>query len=262
MLISGSHVLVTGGSQGVGVAIAREFARRGARVTILGRDADRLKSVSDDVGGAYVQLDLTDGSAVIDAVGRVEAAAGPVDVLINNAGMALTSAADEYDVGDAQRVMMVNAVAPMELSRQVLPGMRSRARGHIVNVSSLAGVTAVPHLAVYGASKAALHHYTAAVQRELALQKAPIGMTLVTLGEIAGTQMMEEARTSPVIAAVSAKLARTRAMPSIDTVQVARAIVRATERQQRYCCLPRRMGPIVALRDVPSRLQDLLLRGL
>jgi len=262
MKIAGSHVLVTGGSQGIGTDIATEFARRGARVTVLGRDADRLRAVADRIGGGYLQLDLADGSAVLDAVSRVEADGGPVDVLVNNAGVSITRTADGYDAGDTQRVMMVNAVAPMELSRQVLPGMLKRGRGQVVNISSLAGVTAVPHLAVYGASKAALHHYTAGVQRDLALQKAPVGMTLVTLGEVAGTQMMEDARSSPVIAAVSAKLARTHALPSIAPAQVARAIVRAVERNARYCNVPRRIGPVIQLRDLPSRLQDALLHGI
>jgi short-subunit dehydrogenase len=252
---------VTGGSQGIGVDIASEFARRGARVTVLGRDVDRLRTVAHRIEGGYLQLDLADGSALTDAISRVEDDGGPVDVLINNAGVAITRTADGYAAGDTQRVMMINAVAPMELSRQVLPGMLERARGQVVNVSSLAGVAAVPHLAVYGASKAALHHYTAGVQRELALQKSAVGMILVTLGEVAGTQMMEDARSSPVIAAVSEKLARTRALPSIVPAQVAKAIVRAVERNARYCNVPRRIGPMIHLRDLPSRLQDVLLRG-
>jgi short-subunit dehydrogenase len=262
MRIAGSHVLVTGGSQGIGADIATEFARRGAQVTVLGRDVDRLREVAHRIAGGYLQLDLADGSALTDAVGRVESDGGPVDVLVNNAGVQITRTADGYAAGETQRVMMINAVAPMELSRQVLPGMLKRAHGQIVNISSLAGVAAVPHLAVYGASKAALHHYTAGVQRELAMQKSPVGMTLVTLGEVAGTQMMEDARSSPVIAAVSAKLARTRALPSIAPAQVARAVVRAVERNARYCNVPRRIGPVIHLRDLPSRLQDVLLRGI
>jgi hypothetical protein len=87
-------------------------------------------------------------------------------------------------------------------------------------------------------------------------------MTLVTLGEVAGTDLMERARSSPVIAAVSEKLARTRALPTVPTALVADGIVRAVERDARHACVPRRIGPVVALRDVPSRLQDLLLRGI
>lgn len=261
MRISGQHVLVTGGSQGIGVQIAAEFVRRGAEVTVLGRNRDRLQAVAERIGGEYIQLDLADGAAVLDAIDRVESLRRPVDILINNAAVSLTCESGKYVAGDAQRVMMINAIAPMELSRQVLPGMIARRRGHIVNVSSLAGVTAVPHLAVYGASKAALHHYTAGVQRDLRLQKVSVGMTLATLGEVAGTQLMEDARSSPVIAAVSEKLARTHAMPSIDAAQVARAIARAVERDARYVSVPKRIGPVVHFRDVPSRLQDVLLRG-
>ncbi len=241
--------------------IAAEFVRRGAEVTVLGRNLERLQAVAERLGAEYVQVDLADGGAVLDAIDRVESLRRPVDILINNAAVSLTCESGKYVAGDAQRVMMINAIAPMELSRQVLPGMIERRRGHIVNVSSLAGVTAVPHLAVYGASKAALHHYTAGVQRDLQLQKVPVGMTLATLGEVAGTQLMEDARASPVIAAVSEKLARTHAMPSIDARQVACAIARAVERDSRYVSVPKRIGPVVQFRDVPSLLQDLLLRG-
>lgn len=262
MRIAGSHVLVTGGSQGIGVQIAAEFARRQADVTVLGRDAGRLQAVAEKIGGSWLQLDLADEAAVIDAIARVEATSGPVDVLINNAGLAMTSEAEGHRGGDAHRLMAVNAVGPMELTRQALAGMIERDRGHIVNISSLAGVAAVPHLAVYGASKAALHHYTSGVQRELALRKSHVGVTLVTLGEVAGTQMMEDARRSPVIAAVSARLARIRAMPDIEAADVARAVAQAVERNSRYVSVPRRIGPLIALRNLPSRLQGLALRGI
>lgn len=262
MRVAGSHVLVTGGSQGIGVDIASCFAERGAHVTVLGRDLPRLQEVASRIGGAYLQLDLADGDAVNGAIGRVEEVSGPVDVLVNNAGVAITAEAHRYAAGDAQWLMMINAVAPMELSRQALQGMLARDRGRIVNVSSLAGVTAVPHLAIYGASKAALHHYTAGVQRELALSRSAVRMTLATLGEVAGTQMMEDARKSEVIAAVSNKLLRTRALPSISPTDVAHAIVRGVERGSRRVSVPKRIDPIIGIRDVPSSLQDVLLRGI
>lgn len=262
MRVVGSHVLVTGGSQGIGVDIATRFAERGADVTVLGRDLVRLQDVAQRIGGTYLQLDLADGDAVNGAIERVEELNGPVDVLVNNAGVAITAEAHHYAAGDTQRLMMINAVAPMELSRQALSGMLARDRGQIVNVSSLAGVTAVPHLAVYGASKAALHHYTAGVQRELALSRSAVRMTLATLGEVAGTQMMEDARKSDVIAAVSNILSRTRVLPSISPTDVAHAIVRAVERDARRVSVPKRIDPIIGIRDVPSCLQDVLLRGI
>jgi short-subunit dehydrogenase len=263
MRVADSHVLVTGGSQGIGVEIAAEFARRRARVTVLGRDAARLEAVARQINGNYVQLDLADQSMVGKAIELVEAAGGPVDVLINNAGVAMTTEAVAHHTGDAHHVMAINAVAPMELTRQALLSMATRNRGHIVNVSSLAAVTAVPHLAVYGASKAALHRYTSGVQRELALTKSSVSITLLTLGEVAGTHMMEDVRRSPVISAVSARLARTRALPEIAPHDVARAIVRTVESgKSGHVSVPRRIGPLIGLYNLPSRLQDVVLRGI
>jgi uncharacterized protein len=260
--LDGQHVLVTGGSQGIGVDIAKEFARRGAKVTILGRNAERLAAVAAEIGGSSVALDLADAGALDGAIAEVEFQVGPVDILINNAGAALVREAAGYQPGETMKLMMINAVAPMELTRQVLPGMVSRGKGHIVNISSLSGVSAVPHMAVYGAGKAALHHYTEVVRRELAFDKAPVGITLVTLGEVAGTQMMEDARQSPIIAAVSARLARTKALPSISPAEVAAAVADAVAHNRRSVTVPRRIAPMIGLRNVPSRLQDLVLRGI
>jgi uncharacterized protein len=262
MNIDGQHVVVTGASRGIGVHIADEFSRQGAKVTIVARNADRLRRVASDIGGAWLQLDLCDDDALEGAITTVEQARGAVDVLVNNAGLAVVRDAGGYQPGETKALMTVNAIAPMELTRQVLPGMRARGHGHIVNISSLAGVSAVPHLAIYGAAKAALHHYTAVVQRELADDRVPVGMTLVTLGEVAGTQMMEDARQSAIIAAVSARLARTRALPAIAPLAVARAVVDAVKRDKAYVSVPRRIGPVIGLRNLPSRLQDVALRGL
>jgi short-subunit dehydrogenase len=262
MHIKDRHVLVTGGSQGIGVEIAKEFSRRGAAVTVLGRDAARLRTVAESINGDWFSLDLADESAVADAIGRVEAAHGPVDILVNNAALALVRGAGEYDPGDAKRLMMVNSIAPMELVRQVLPGMFDRGRGHIVNISSLSGVSAVPDMAIYCASKAALHHYTAVLQRELRRDRSPVGATLVTLGEVAGTHMMEQARQSPIIAAVSARLARSKILPMITPADAARAIADAVHRDAQYAAVPRRLAAIIGLRNLPSRLQDVALIGL
>lgn len=262
MKIRDRHVLVTGGSHGIGIEIAAEFARRGALVTVLGRNAERLQEVARQIEGGYVQLDLADLSELHGALAHVEDSVGSVDILVNNAAIAVTSAAAEYADGDIERIMIVNTVAPIELTRQALPGMLDRGRGHIVNISSLAGVTAVPHLAVYGASKAALHHYTAGVQRELRIKKAAVGMTLATLGEVAGTHMMEDARKSPIIAAVSEKLARTRALPDIAPTDVAKAVADGVEKDALYVAVPRRLGPLIQWRDIPSRMQDIMFRGI
>jgi short-subunit dehydrogenase len=111
---------------------------------------------------------------------------------------------------------------------------------------------------IYCASKAALHHYTSVLQRELA--RTPVRAMLATFGEVAGTRMMEESRESQVISAVSRRLAR--ALPTQNTEDVARQLVAAIERGATTVTIPRRMGAVVALRNLPSTLQDLAFIGI
>lgn len=258
MKLGTRHVLITGASHGIGVDLARECRSRGARVTVLGRDKDRLAAVADEIGGRPLVVDLEDEDALGCVVADAEREQGPLDVLVNNAGMAYVAPAARSDHGQARRMMTINAAAPMELCRQALPGMLERGRGNLVNVSSLAGVSAVPDLSLYGASKAALHHYTSIAQRELA--GSGVTMTLVTLGEVAGTYMMEQARQSAVIDAVSKRLARI--LPVLTPVIVARGIADAVERDATVATIPRRLGATVTLRNLPSTLQDLAFIGI
>ncbi|GAA5153363.1 hypothetical protein GCM10023321_23500 [Pseudonocardia eucalypti] len=258
MKLRGRHALITGASHGIGVRLAEEFHARGARLTLLGRDRRRLTEVTDRLGAAPVVADLADQRAVGEVVDRVERTQGPLDVLVNNAALTLVAATRVTPAGEAGTLMAVNAVAPMELCRQVLPGMLARGRGQVVNVSSLAGVSAVPDMALYGASKAALHHYTSIVQREL--RGTGVTMSLVILGEVAGTRMMEQARQSAVIDAVSRRLSRL--LPVLTPEVAARAIADAVERDALVATIPRRLAPAVALRNLPNTLQDLVFTGL
>jgi len=258
MKLSGRHALITGASHGIGIEIAREFRARGAQVTVLGRDKARLTAVAEELGCAPLVVDLEDETALDSVIADAEHANGPLDVLVNNAGLAYVSPAARSEIGMARQLMLVNAVAPMELSRQALPGMLERGSGNIVNVSTLAAVSAVPDISLYAASKAALHHYTSTAQRELA--GSGVRMTLVTLGEVAGTYMMEQARLSPVIDAVSKRLAKV--LPVLTPEIVARGITAAVERDARVVTIPRRLGAAVTLRDLPSTLQDLAFIGI
>lgn len=261
MQVAKMHALVTGGSLGIGVSIAHELRRRGARVTVLGRDEERLRQVAADIDGGWVKLDLADHEKVPKAIPEIEAEHGPIDILVNNAAVAMVQAVVRSAPGDAGWQLAINTISPIELTRQVLPGMIERGRGHVVNVSSLAGCSAVPDLAVYSASKAALHHFTATLQRELRLRRAPVRATVITLGEVAGTGMMEQARQSPLIATVSKRLERTKALPSLTELQVATGVVTAIEKDQDYATVPKRIGSMVGIRNIPSRMQDLLLLG-
>ena len=127
-------------------------------------------------------------------------------------------------------------------------------------ISSLAGITAFPTLSTYGATKAGLVHFTAALQREL--RRTPVRATIVQLGEVAGTELMEQARRSPTIAAVSARLNRVRALPTLTPEQVAAQIADATAGGVRHLVTPKRVTPVHLIRELPSRLNDGLLAGI
>jgi short-subunit dehydrogenase len=256
--LAGTHALVTGASHGIGIEIAREFRARGARLTVLGRDKARVHAVAEELDAHPVVADLADPDRLAGLLAEVEAGAGPVDVLVNNAALTAVSPAQHAEAGKAKLLMDVNAVAPMELCRQVLPGMIARRRGHLVNVSTLAAVSAVPELALYGASKAALHQYTAVLQRDL--KGTGVLTTLATFGEVAGTHMMEQARQSAKIAAVSRRLARV--LPVLTPTDVARQLTDAVERDARVVTIPRRLGGAITIRNLPSTLQDLVFLGL
>jgi short-subunit dehydrogenase len=138
--------------------------------------------------------------------------------------------------------------------------MLARGRGRLVSISSLAGVAAFPTLATYGASKAALVHATAALQREL--RRMPVRATIVQLGEVSGTDLMEQARRSPTIAAVSARLNRVKALPVLTPERVARQIADATVAGSRHLVTPSRVTIAHLIRELPSRLNDGLLVGI
>ncbi len=258
MKLVGTHALVTGASHGIGIEIAREFTARGARVTVLGRDKARVHAVAEELGATPMVADLADPEQLDTVIVEAEGGLGPLDLLINNAALTTVAPADRVAAGEARTMMDVNAVGPMELCRQVLPGMIARRRGHIVNVSTLAAVSAVPELSLYGASKAALHQYTAVLQRDL--KGTGVRTTLATLGEVAGTHMMEQARQSPKIAAVSRRLSHV--LPVLTAESVARQLADAVERDARYVTIPRRLGAVVTIRNLPSTLQDLVFLGI
>jgi short-subunit dehydrogenase len=258
--LRGAHAVVTGASRGIGAALARELSARGATVSVVARCEAPLAAIAAEVGGRAFPADLADPAQLDGLIGRIEATAGPVDVLVNNAGVAVVGRVTEQCATGVRQSFAVNSVAPVELCRQALPGMLARGRGRVVNISSLAGVTAFPTLAVYGASKAGMAHFTAALQREL--RSTPVRVTMVQLGEVAGTEMMEQARRSPTIAAVSARLARVRALPTLTPEQVARDVTDAAVAGRRHLVTPRRVTAMHLIRELPSRLNDALLIGI
>ena len=162
--LSGRVVLITGGSRGLGLVLARQAVAEGARVAIRARDEAELARARQDLlmaGAAEADVltlarDITNETEVRTMVAEVENRLGPIDVLINNAGIITAGPLDNMDIRDFEDSMAVHFWAPLHSMQAVLPSMRRRGAGRIVNISSLGGKVALPHMAPYSASKFAL----------------------------------------------------------------------------------------------------------
>lgn len=170
------HALVTGAGRGIGAAIARALAGAGFRVSLTGRTRAHLDAVAAEIGaGALaVPADVSDPSALAAAVREAEAALGPVDVLVNNAGVAHSAPFAKTSREDFERLLAVNLLGPFELTRLVLPGMLARRSGRVVNVASTAGLKGYAYTAAYTATK----HAVVGMTRALALETARTGVTV------------------------------------------------------------------------------------
>jgi len=145
MDLRGRRVMITGASRGIGESLAQRFAARGAVVALVARSAGAIEKLAADVGGSAHPADLADPAQVATLVARVEDEAGPVDVLVNNAGVAPTSGAiQDWGPDELEETYRVNVISPAELCRQAVPRMLERGGGHLVNVSSMAGCAAFP----------------------------------------------------------------------------------------------------------------------
>jgi short-subunit dehydrogenase len=172
MNLAGAVVLITGGSRGLGLVLAREFGRSGARVAICARDSDALARASDDlatrgVDVMAVRCDVTERSQVSEFVRSVVAKHGRIDVLVNNAGVIDVGPFETMTVADFERAMATNFWAALYATMAVLPFMRQRAAGRIINIASIGGKISVPHLLPYSASKFALVGLSQGLRSEL-----------------------------------------------------------------------------------------------
>jgi NAD(P)-dependent dehydrogenase (short-subunit alcohol dehydrogenase family) len=165
-------VLITGGSRGLGLVVARLLAQEGARLTIVGRNLTKLDSAADDLRqlGASVQLavyDIRDRDQAREAVESAVRAFGSIDVLINNAGIIQVGPLEHMRIEDFENAMATHAWGPLYTMLAAIPHMRGHGGGRIVNISSIGGKIAVPHLLPYAMSKFALAGLSEAMGIEL-----------------------------------------------------------------------------------------------
>lgn len=169
---AGKTVLITGGSRGLGLVMAREFLLQGAKVAICARDEEELERAYHDLKqygpDIYtVPCDVTDHEFVEAMIIAVRAHYGRIDVLVNNAGIITVGPAEEMTIEDYREAMNTNYWASIYTSLAVLPEMRERREGHIINIASIGGKISVPHLLPYSASKFALVGLSTGLNAEL-----------------------------------------------------------------------------------------------
>jgi short-subunit dehydrogenase len=164
------HVAVTGASSGIGEAVARAFAKDGAKVTLVARRREVLEKIAGELPGEsfVVTQDLADPAHAADWIPKAEEALGPIDVLVSNAGLLTLGAVATFDPEEGERMMAINLLSPARLFRAVLPGMLARKRGVIVNVTSMAAIVTLPGWIYQSASKIGSATFSEGLREELA----------------------------------------------------------------------------------------------
>ncbi|HTA14216.1 MAG TPA: SDR family NAD(P)-dependent oxidoreductase [Solirubrobacteraceae bacterium] len=190
--LQGRVALVTGASGGLGTHIARRLAREGMSVAVSGRREDALARVAAELNAQAakslaIPADLSDLTQVDPLVEGVEAALGPIDVLVNNAGVESIGAFTSYTREELTSTVDVNLTAPLLLTHRLTPGMLERGHGHVVFIASIAGKVGPAFNEPYAATKAGLVGLTQSLRAEYL--RAPIGFSVVCPGFIAGDGM-------------------------------------------------------------------------
>ena len=155
--LTGRNILITGGGSGLGLGMARCMAAKGARVILVGRNAERLREAAGGIGKSAVArpFDVTDLAAIPDFVRGIETEIGPIATLVNNAGVHLKKPAEEITDAEFQTVMQTHVNAAFALSREAGKAMLERKRGHILFIASMASLFGIPQVAAYSAAKSA-----------------------------------------------------------------------------------------------------------
>ena len=229
--LPGKVALITGGSRGLGLEIAKQLVDAGVRVALCARDLEELKHAEDKLkshgGDVFIlPVDISDRDSVENIVHSVTERFGAVDILVNNAGIIGVGPLEEMQVEDFERAMQVHYFGPLYLTLAALPGMRSRHSGRIVNIASIGGKISVPHMLPYCGSKFALVGLSEGLRAEL--QKDNIFVTTVCPGLMrTGGEHHAEFKGEHSADQALFTFGATSPMTSIDVHTAARQIVEA-----------------------------------
>ena len=226
------HVVVTGASSGIGEAIAREYSSRGARVTLVARRRDRLDRLAKGAEDRthVVQVDLGDPTVAFSWLADAEQANGPIDVLVNNAGIQIVRGVLDTPWEDGEKLLQLDLHVPLHLTQLVLKGMVKRKSGTIVDIASMAAIGPTPGMFFYNAAKAGL----AAASEGLRAEVKPYGVHVVTVYPGPVTSDMEAAGRAAYEDAAAVRYA-----PTGSPQVLARMIARAVEKKRPRVVYPR-----------------------
>lgn len=250
MTIDGKVVLITGASQGIGAACAREFRNRGARLSLTARSEDRLKEVAG-ADAVITAGDLTSAAVRSRVVERTIERFGAIDILINNAGAGLYAPAWKAPLDEAHAMFELNFFAPLAMIQLVAPHMRERRSGMIVNIGSIAGKVTLPWFTLYSATKYALGSLTEGLRMELAGDG--IRAMVVCPGYV-----KTDFQSHALVGQPPDRLLKVRRF-AITSEQCARAVARGVERDARTVVTPAIGWAFIAMQRLFPALLEMQL---
>jgi short-subunit dehydrogenase len=246
--LRGHTALVTGASRGIGVFIARRLAREGMHLVLSARDEGKLTALRDELArdGTEVRAIACDVRSAADRE-RLVREAGAIDVLVNNAGLEITRAFVDQSEADVQAQIETNLIAPIDLTRRVLPALVAQRRGAVVHVSSMSGKSPTPYNAIYAATKFGLNGFTSSIAIELEGTGVNAGVVCPSFVAEAG-MWADTGLRAPAM------------MREVRPEAVADGVVAVIRGAEEVLVTPTPVRPLLALRELAPKLTGSLLK--
>lgn len=257
MQIAGKTAVVSGASSGIGAASAQALANQGAHVILLARRQEALEALATEIqakGGqaSVYAVDLSDPTATEEVTQAILQEHGPPDILFNNAGLGRWLYVEETSIAEATQMMAVPYLAAFQLTRAFLPAMKARGSGHILNITSPAGVMAWEGATAYTAARFAMRGFSQALAAELA--DSGLAVTLLMPGKVSSEYFASNPGSEARLPGIS-KWYR-----ELSPEEVAQALIVAIEKEQREVILPALMKWTLRLHQLLPRTVEWTVR--
>ena len=225
--LQGKRALVTGASRGIGVHIAESLAQEGASLVLAARNSEQLQAVTQDLQARYpdsqmeyICTDMAAPDSIAMLYTKATQDGRPIDVLVNNAGIYQYGIFEQIDFEDVNKMVQINLLGLMQLTHLVLKGMKSRGVGHVVNISSLAGLSGSAYAETYCATKHAVVGFTRALRVSLKQERSSVSASVICPGIVAETGIFNKLEVEEDVQAPAL-------MGKSDPRRVAQAVVRS-----------------------------------